>query len=59
MTASASDRFASRVFALVSIAIIVWLLARILRPFVGPLVWSALIAFGRGGRSARTCPPSS
>jgi predicted PurR-regulated permease PerM len=33
------------VFALVSIAIIVWLLARILRPFVGPLVWSALIAF--------------
>jgi predicted PurR-regulated permease PerM len=40
-----TSRFASRVFALASIAVILYLLAKILRPFVGPLVWSALIAF--------------
>jgi predicted PurR-regulated permease PerM len=42
---TSADKFASRVFALTAIAILVWLLARILRPFAGPLVWSALIAF--------------
>ncbi|HEY7368279.1 MAG TPA: AI-2E family transporter [Thermoanaerobaculia bacterium] len=40
-----TSRFASRVFALASIAVILYLLAKILRPFLGPLVWSALIAF--------------
>jgi len=42
---SAPDRFSSRVFALAAIALLAFLLFRILQPFFGPILWATLIAF--------------
>lgn len=37
--------FYRRVFAVVTAAIVVWLLVRIFTPFFGPIVWAAFLAF--------------
>lgn len=39
------DRFASRVFNLVAVALLGYFVYRILGPFFGPILWAALIAF--------------
>jgi predicted PurR-regulated permease PerM len=39
------DRFASRVFNLVVVALLGYCVFRILRPFFGPILWASLIAF--------------
>ncbi len=39
-----NDRFAGRVFALAVIAVLAYLLLRILRPFFGPIFWASLLA---------------
>jgi predicted PurR-regulated permease PerM len=39
------DRFYPRVFALVTAALLGWLLYQILRPFLDPILWSMLLAF--------------
>jgi len=40
-----SDRFATRVFGLAVLAVLVYALVLIFRPFYGPIVWALLIAF--------------
>jgi predicted PurR-regulated permease PerM len=42
---SAPDRFSSRAFGLVAIAILAYLLYRIFEPFFGPILWATLVAF--------------
>ena len=41
----AKDRFYPRLFALAALALLAWVLFRIFKPFLGPIVWSALLAF--------------
>jgi predicted PurR-regulated permease PerM len=41
----AGDRFYPRLFAVAALGLLGWLLYRIFRPFFGPIVWSALLAF--------------
>jgi len=43
--AQASDRFYPRLFAVASLGLLGWVLFRIFRPFLGPIVWSILLAF--------------
>jgi predicted PurR-regulated permease PerM len=42
---SGPDRFTSRVFALAAVALLGYFLFRIFEPFVGAILWAALIAF--------------
>ena len=39
------SRFWTRVFAVAGAALLLYLLARILRPFLGPILWATLLAF--------------
>src|SRR5580765_2849522 len=39
------SRFWTRVFAAAGAAVLLYLLARILRPFLGPILWASLLAF--------------
>jgi predicted PurR-regulated permease PerM len=41
----AESRFWTRVFAVAGAALLLYLLARILRPFLGPILWATLLAF--------------
>jgi predicted PurR-regulated permease PerM len=42
---SGPDRFSSRVFALAAVALLGYLLFEIFEPFIGPILWAALVAF--------------
>lgn len=42
---ASTDRFAARVFNLVVIALLGYAVLRIFRPFYGPIIWAALLAF--------------
>ena len=39
------SRFTNRVFAVAAAALLVYLLARVLRPFLSPILWAVLLAF--------------
>ena len=39
------SRFSTRVFGIAAAALLLYLLARILRPFFGPILWALLLAF--------------
>jgi len=39
------SRFSTRVFAVVAAGLLLYLLARVLRPFVSPILWAVLLAF--------------
>jgi len=41
----AEDRFYPRLFAVAALALLGWLLFKIFKPFLGPIVWSILLAF--------------
>src|SRR5262245_11475894 len=41
----AESRFSTRVFGVAAAALLLYLLARILRPFLSPILWAFLIAF--------------
>ena len=41
----AESRFWTRVFAVAGAALLLYLLARILRPFLGPILWATLLSF--------------
>src|SRR5262249_62204920 len=40
-----TDRFYPRLFAIVALAILAWVLFKIFVPFLGPILWSILLAF--------------
>ena len=44
-TRRGDDRFYARLFAMAALGLVGWALFRIFRPFLGPIVWSILLAF--------------